>query len=172
MTMGANEGTPLRPKDIGPDYGKAAQDLARQARDAAGSAADAAKQQGGELLGAAKDIAADARDRLMEQAQDQMKTQKKAGAEYLDGLAGTLDRVAGEIDHNVPFAGDFLRSAAQQVGAAADSVRNGDLSQLVGQVQDFARRQPTASFGLAMLAGFGLVRLLKSSGVSDAREAS
>ena len=31
-------------------------------------------------------------------------------------------------------------------------------------VQSFARRQPTAFLGLAVLAGFGVVRFLKSSG--------
>ena len=167
MAMGSGEPNPPRPKDIGADYGKSASNIAQQTLDAAGVAAETIKQQGGDLLGAAKDVAADARDRIVEQARTQMQGQTKAGAEYLDGLAGALDRVAGEIDRTIPFAGDFLRSAAAQVGTAADTVRSGDVSDLVRQAQDFARRQPTASFGIAMLAGFGIVRLLKSSGGPD-----
>ena len=162
------ETNPLRPKDIGGDYRGVAQNLAGQARDAAAAATDTVRQQGGDLLGAAKDLASDARDKLVEQAQGQLKTGGKVGAEYLDSLAGTLDRVAGEFDKTAPFAGDWMRGAAAQVGVVADAVRKGEAGALVTQAQDFARRQPTAAFGIAMFAGFGLVRLLKSSSGSTA----
>jgi hypothetical protein len=42
-------------------------------------------------------------------------------------------------------------------------LRRRDLSELLGGVQDFARRQPTAFLGATVLAGFAVVRLLKSS---------
>lgn len=155
-----------RPKDIGADYGRAGyagQTLADTARNAAGDAMQAVREQGGDLFEQAKDMAAGARDRLMDQAQEQMQSQKKAGADYLDGLAGTLDRVAGEFDRGMPFAGQWMRQAATQMEHVADAVREGDLNDLARQAQDFARRQPTVAFGIAMVAGFGLIRLLKTS---------
>ena len=44
-----------------------------------------------------------------------------------------------------------------------DAVRKRDLNQVVSDVQAFARRQPTAFLGAAALAGFALVRFLKTS---------
>jgi hypothetical protein len=41
-------------------------------------------------------------------------------------------------------------------------MRNRDMSEIVGNVQDFARKQPTAFFGAAVLLGFAAVRFLKS----------
>src|SRR5213082_1430088 len=45
----------------------------------------------------------------------------------------------------------------------SDSIRNGNFNDLVQGAQSFARRQPTAFLGMAVLAGFGLIRFLKSS---------
>ena len=45
----------------------------------------------------------------------------------------------------------------------SDSIRTGNFNDLLRETQDFARRQPTAFLGLAVLAGFGAVRFLKSS---------
>lgn len=158
-----------RPKEIGGDYGKAgyaAQNLAGAARDAAGDAMQAVRDRGGELFEQARDMATGARDTLMDQAQEQMEGRKQAGADYLEGLAGALDRVAGEFDRGMPFAGRWMRQAATQVETVADAVREGDLNDLARQAQDFARRQPTVAFGIAMVAGFGLMRLLKTSAAS------
>ena len=44
-----------------------------------------------------------------------------------------------------------------------DSIRTGDFNDLLQGAQSFARRQPTAFLGMAVLAGFGVVRFLKSS---------
>ena len=46
----------------------------------------------------------------------------------------------------------------------------GNVSDLIRGAQSFARRQPTAFLGLAVLAGFGAVRFLKSS--ADSSDAS
>ena len=45
----------------------------------------------------------------------------------------------------------------------ADTIRTGNFNDLVRGAQSFARRQPTAFLGIAVLAGFGVVRFLKSS---------
>ena len=46
-------------------------------------------------------------------------------------------------------------------------MRNRDMSEIVGNVQAFARKQPTAFFGAAVLLGFAAVRFIKS-GSGDA----
>jgi hypothetical protein len=74
-----------------------------------------------------------------------------------------MRRAAGEFDAEVPLAGTYIRKAASEVENAADALRTGNFNDLVAGVQTFARGQPTAFLGLAVLAGFGVVRFLKSS---------
>jgi hypothetical protein len=50
---------------------------------------------------------------------------------------------------------------------ASPGIKNGNLGDLVQNAQSFARRQPTAFLGIAVLAGFGVVRFLKSSAESS-----
>ena len=121
-----------------------------------------------DLLDAAKDIASDAGNRLQEKVAEQ----KVAGADYVNNLADALRRAAGEFDNDVPIAGDYIRKAATQVANAADALKSGRLSDLVQGAQSFAKNQPTAFLGLAVLAGFGVVRFLKSSsGMNENSEA-
>ena len=84
-------------------------------------------------------------------------------AEYVGSLADTMRRAAREFDTDLPIAGTYIRKAASQVEGVSDQIRNGNLNDLVRTAQSFARRQPTAFLGLAVLAGFGAVRFLKSS---------
>jgi hypothetical protein len=74
-----------------------------------------------------------------------------------------MRRAAREFDAELPIAGTYIRKAAQQVDGVSDGIRNGNLNDLVRSAQSFARRQPTAFLGIAVLAGFGVVRFLKSS---------
>jgi hypothetical protein len=45
----------------------------------------------------------------------------------------------------------------------SDTILTGSFNDLMRNAQSFARRQPTAFLGIAVLAGFGVVRFLKSS---------
>jgi hypothetical protein len=88
---------------------------------------------------------------------------KSSGAEYVGTLADTMRRAAREFDTDLPIAGTYIRKAAEQVDGVSEGIRNGNLNDLVRSAQSFARRQPTAFLGIAVLAGFGVVRFLKSS---------
>lgn len=141
------------------NMGDAAQRAADQARRAAGAARDSISSGAEELADSARDYAARGRDALFEKVNEQ----KGAGADYVSGVADTLRRVAGEFDRQMPFAATYIRSAADQVDNVADGVRSGDVSQLVRQAQRFAREQPTLVAGMAMLAGFGVMRLVRNA---------
>jgi hypothetical protein len=78
-------------------------------------------------------------------------------------VAGAVRRAANEFDKDVPQAAQYIRLAADQIGTVSDAFRRRDLNQLVADVQGFARRQPTAFLGAAVLAGFAAVRFLKTS---------
>jgi hypothetical protein len=146
-------------KDMAERAAAAGRDLKNKAADSAGSSADAIKDQAAELMDAAKDVASQATDKFRET----MDGPKNAGAEYVGSLADTMRRAAREFDKDLPTAGTYIRKAAAQVETVSDFIKTGNFNDLVQGAQGFARRQPTAFLGLAVLAGFGAVRFLKSS---------
>ncbi len=152
--------------DQAPSVGR---DLKDKAIGLAGSSSDAIKDQASEFVDAAKDVASQATDKLKQTVDGQ----KNAGAEYVGSLAETIRRAARlaetirraarEFDGDLPIAGTYIRKAAAQVEGVADTIRTGNFNDLVRGAQSFARRQPVALLGMAVLAGFGVVRFLKSS---------
>ena len=141
----------------------AAQDLKNKAADAASSSVDAMREQASEFADAARNLGSQAGDK----AKETIENQKDAGAEYVSSIAEAMRKAAQHFDTDLPIAGIYMRKAASQVEAASDSVKNGELKDLVRNAQNFARRQPTAFLGMAVLAGFGVVRFLKSSAEHD-----
>jgi hypothetical protein len=146
-------------KSVADQAVSAGRDLKNKAADTASSSTEAIKDRASEFVDAAKDVASQASDRLMETIDGQ----KTAGAEYVGSLADTMRRAAREFDKDLPIAGTYIRKAAAQVETVSDSIKNGNFDDLVRSAQSFARRQPTAFLGIAVLAGFGAVRFLKSS---------
>jgi len=138
----------------------------------AAASSETIKDQASEFVDAAKDVASQATDKLKQTVDGQ----KSAGADYVASLANTIRRAAKEFDGDLPIAGTYIRKAASQVEGVADTLRTGNFNDLVRGAQSFARRQPTAFLGIAVLAGFGAVRFLKSSAndteVSGSRQAS
>jgi uncharacterized phage infection (PIP) family protein YhgE len=137
----------------------ASRELKEKAVGLAGSSADAIKGRASDAMEAAKDMASQATDKLKQTVDDQ----KNAGSDYIGNLADTMRRAAREFDHDLPIAGAYIRKAASQIEGVSDQIKTGNFGDLVSGAQAFARRQPTAFLGLAVLAGFGAVRFLKSS---------
>jgi gas vesicle protein len=148
----------------GRDIAGQAKDVGRDIKDKvsefAETSAETVKARASEFAGAAKDFAAQAGETLKDRANDQ----KNAGAEYVGTIAEAIRRAAREFDGDLPIAAVYMRKAASRVEDISDTVQHGDIQDLMRGVQSFARRQPTAFLGLAVLAGFGVVRFLKSSG--------
>jgi hypothetical protein len=141
----------------------AGQDFTEKAKDLAGDSADALKVHASDLADAAKEVASQATDKLKDAVNDR----KSSGAEYVGTIAETMRRAAREFDADIPIAGTYIRKAAEQVDNVSQGIKNGNLGDLVQNAQSFARRQPTAFLGIAVLAGFGVVRFLKSSAESS-----
>lgn len=141
-------------------------DLKAKASDLTDTVTSAAKDQAGQIGTAAKDMAGEATGRVKSVIDEQ----KTAGADYLGTIAGAVQRAAGEFDKDVPQAAQYIRQAAAQIETVADSVRQRDVRELVGEVQEFARRQPTLFFGGAVILGFAALRFFKSSAPGSDRE--
>ena len=163
---GGNKSEADKLKSVRDQAVAAGREIKDKAVDLAGTSGDKLKEQASELADAAKNVASQATDRLKEKVSEQ----RGAGAEYVGSLAETIRRAAREFDNDLPIAGKYIRKAAAQVENVSDSIRTGDINDLVSSAQTFARRQPTAFLGMAVLAGFAAVRFLKSS--SDASSAS
>lgn len=179
--MSPTDTTFTRPQTTGPGASQAgspaskAQDAVSQAREfgrevkgqateLTKSAADAVKTQAANLTESAKDMAADAGERLRASVSEQ----KAAGADYVGNVANIIRRTAYEFDTEMPQAGHYIRKAAAQLENVSQAMRNRDMSEIMGNVQDFARKQPTAFFGAAVLIGFAAVRFFKSGSGSSA----
>jgi hypothetical protein len=142
----------------------AGREVQNAAADLASASAEALKGHASHAAEAAKDLASSTQDRL----QDKVAEQKGRGADYVNNFADAMRQAANHFDADVPVAGTYIRKAAVQIENAADALREGNFNDLVQGAQKFARSQPTAFFGLALLAGFGAVRFLKSaSGETD-----
>ena len=133
-------------------------DVTDQAKELTQSATDAMKTQADNLKETAKEVASNAGEKLRASVVEQ----KAAGADYVGNVANIIRRTAYEFDTEIPQAGQYIRKAASQLENVSQAMRNRDMAEIVGNVQDFARKQPTAFFGAAVLLGFAAVRFLKS----------
>ena len=146
-------------KNITEQAKAAGREVQNAAVDLASASAESLKGHASHAMDAAKDIASSAQGRF----QDKVAEQKGLGADYFNTFADTMRLAANHFDADVPVAGTYIRKAALQIENAADALREGNFNDLVQGAQRFARNQPTAFFGLALLAGFGAVRFLKSA---------
>ena len=112
---------------------------------------------GGPAVGV-RGMASKAGEKIMDTAE----RQKAMGADYVDDIAGAVRRAADEFDDQIPQAAQYIRYAADQMETMSDSLRRRDISQMMQDVQSFARRQPTAFLGLSFVAGFAAIRFLRS----------
>ena len=120
--------------------------------------AGAMMEHAGSLAESTKDLASKASEKVASAVEQQ----KDAGAHFVSGMASSIRRAASEFGQ-IPQAAQYMRLAADQIDTASEAFRRRDLNQLVSDVRDFARRQPTAFFGAAVLAGFAVVRFFKTS---------
>lgn len=100
--------------------------------------------------------------------------QQKAAAGGMNDLAGALRKAAREMGDGAreqPLP-RLIESAADGLERFSGALRGRDLNALVADVEGFARRQPVAFFGAAMMAGFLAVRFLKASNESSNAPAS
>ena len=140
-------------------FSEQAIEAGREFNDKAGAGNKNLKDQASGLANEAKEMAGQGTETIKQAVSHK----KDAGAAYVDSLAEAIRCAGREFDSDFPIVGKYIRNAASQVESVACSIRMGGLNDLVLDAQSFARRQPTASLGIAALAGFAFVRFLNSS---------
>ncbi len=137
---------------LGQRTAKAASDALSSATAMAGDAATKATQ-------AASETAAT----VTHQVKELLDRQVGSGADMVGRVAGAVKRAAQELDRDAPHLAGLVRTAADRMDGYAGDFRDQSVDQLVRTASDFTRRQPAMVFGLAALAGFFALRILKST---------
>jgi hypothetical protein len=125
------------------------------AMSAVGTAVEQAKEKTGDLV-----------DQATAQATPQLESRKDQVAAGLGSTARALyqtSRQLREQEAAAPVAA-YAERAAARVDRLADHLRARDLSELIGEVENFARRQPVLFVGGAFTLGLFAARFFKSSG--------
>jgi hypothetical protein len=103
------------------------------------------------------------KNRARDMARDMAEQQKAAGADQLGGMAHAMEAAAGELQKQMPLAAEYVDDVAARLDDLASALRERSVDDMLGNVADFARRQPAAFFAGAVAAGFALSRFAKSS---------
>ncbi len=108
----------------------------------------------------ARDLADDAKARARAAANQQ----KDVAAERVHGFASALRTAADDLSgRDQPLSASCVEQAADSLERVSGALHGQDLDELMGSVEDFARRQPVAFLGGAVLTGLVLARFMKSS---------
>lgn len=100
---------------------------------------------------------------LADELKELLNRQMGAGADKLGSVARSARLAAHDLEGESPAMADLVRTLASRVDACADDLRGQSIDQLWHNAADLTRRQPALVFGLAALAGFFALRVVKSS---------
>ena len=137
-----------------------------KAGEAVSKLANVAQQAGTQAKQAASSLASDANQR----AKGFLNQQVASGADLVGHVADSVRSAADNLDHSAPQIANLVRGAAERVEEFSDDMRGKSVDELMRTASDFTRRQPALVFGLASLAGFVLLRVLKSSSPDNVRD--
>jgi hypothetical protein len=129
---------------------------------------DQARQKTGEVIDQVQEKVGEVADQVKEQATSQISSQKDQIAEGLGSMAQMI-RFAGDQlrQNNQGMFADYTDRAAHSVENASKFLRERELGEIVGEVENFARREPVLFLGGAFTLGLLAARFLKSSAPSS-----
>jgi hypothetical protein len=89
--------------------------------------------------------------------------QKNRAADGLGGIANVFRSASNELRNENEVVAQYVDMASDQLRRFADQIRQKGVTDMLDDVQDFARRRPALFIGGAFLVGLGIARFLKSS---------
>lgn len=123
------------------------------------AAAETLKHAGESARKEAEGLAEGVKARIREEADRGRQT----GADTIHNVADAARSAADSLDENNPAFARYAREAASMVDEVSDAIRDRSTGDLIRSVDRFARREPVAFFGAALVAGFAAARFLGSS---------
>lgn len=123
----------------------------------------AAASLAGQAAETAKDALSETTATLTGEMKQLLDRQVGSGAKVLGTVARSTRRVADELEQESPQVAGLVRTLGHRVDRFADDLEGQSADQILRTVSDFTRRQPALVFGLAAIAGFFVLRTLKSA---------
>ncbi len=113
-------------------------------------------------------------ERVKDSARSVVETTKRAAEEKLtegatrvsnsaQAAADSLRRAADDVQGEHAWIGTTLRKSADCIESATRSLQRGDVNRALGDLNAFARRQPTLFLGSSIALGFILARVGKTA---------
>lgn len=111
-------------------------------------------------------------DKARETGERQLSSRKDQAAQSASELADAMRQVSDKMEQDGQQNGtaQLVATGAEQVDKIADYLRTTDINQMIGGVEDFARRQPAIFLGGAFTLGLIGARFLKAG--SERRQRS
>jgi ElaB/YqjD/DUF883 family membrane-anchored ribosome-binding protein len=148
----------------------------------AGASGSSDGQEGGGFVASAG--GSSGTDRLVSQVKDQVTSLRGQAADRVRGFAddgkgrvtGLLENVSEVINDAARSVderlgedyGDYAHRAANAVSDFAGRIRDRSVDDILDDTRDFVRKSPAVAIGIAAVAGFALIRVIKT-GLDDAR---
>jgi len=128
-----------------------------------------AQQKTGELIDQAQEKVGEMTDKVKEQATSQISSQKDRAAEGLGNVADAIRQTGEQLRKNDQVApvAQYTDQLAQGVEMVSNYLQSKSLSEIVGEVERFARREPALFLGGALTIGLLAGRFLRSSSSSS-----
>jgi len=144
-----------------PSYPGSAPDVAQSGKSAVAEAQEKVGQAVDQANGAAGQVAEQAK----QQATSQLESQKGRAVDSLVTVAQALRQTGQHLQaEQQAGVGDYVEAAAERVESVTNYLRSRDVPELVGDTEDFARRQPGLFLAGAIALGFVGARFLMASG--------
>ena len=102
-------------------------------------------------------------DAATQRARSFAEERKETAAQQIGGIATAIRGAAREFERQMPQGAEVIRSAAATLESGAERLRQRSVDEWLQTASNFARNEPVALFGGALLAGFALSRFLNSS---------
>jgi ElaB/YqjD/DUF883 family membrane-anchored ribosome-binding protein len=127
------------------------------------------------LVGQVREQVTSLRSQAGDRARNFADDGKARATTLLDDVSEVIDEAAQAVDRKFgEDYGDYAHRASSAVAGLADKVRAKTVDDLIDDTRDFVRKSPGIAIGIAAVAGFMLVRLIKTGldDVSGSREAA
>jgi len=104
---------------------------------------------------------------LTSQVQGVLDQQITRGANVMMNVASAARRAADEIQPEAPQIAGLVRGSADWLDQYSHDLQDQSAQEIYRNAAEFTRRQPAVVFGVAALAGFFALRVLRSSETSS-----
>jgi uncharacterized protein YjbJ (UPF0337 family) len=130
----------------------------------ADGAADQARDKAQEAAGQAKDKAQEAKSKASDKVREQVGQRSTQAGEQVSTTANDLRSVSEQLrEQGKDTPARLAEQAAERTEQVGNYLRDSDPDRILGDVEDFARRQPWAVVAGGLVLGFAASRFVKAS---------